>query len=146
MSSVFFPWRKDADKNRRNSKCQERTFCQWAHHIMRGRQKHSYHTGRPKCLSADLLCRRSAMACTDMGRERIDVHNISTSQVLSNVCFLMQMTASWKLCGTTLFSYPLFQASQCWHNFSPRLTNTTSIKFTSNLKPYKRYLKTKENL
>lgn len=87
VSSVFFPWRKDGAKNRRNSRCQE-MFCQWAHHVLRMRQRHSYNPVRLKCTSTDLLC-RSASA--------------STSQVLSDVCFLMQLTASWKLYSATLF-------------------------------------------
>lgn len=87
------------------------------------------------------------MACIDMGRERTDVHNITTSQVLSNVCFLMQMTASYDMSqrysvlisaisGFSVLSTQLFPTS---------LTNTRSIKFTFILKPYKGYLKPKQN-
>lgn len=57
--------------------------------------------------------RAGGVSCIVMGRERMDVHHISTSQVLSNVCFLMQMTASWKPYSATLFSYPRLQAFQC---------------------------------
>lgn len=66
-------------------------------------QRHSYTTSSLNACPG-LLCRSSAMACINMGRERIDLHNINSSQCSQRWAFL----CNWlllKYYAVLLFSY-----------------------------------------
>lgn len=144
--SVYFPWRKEGNKKRRNSRSQEEMLFPWARPVGGGKGTATTQAGESTRSSTELSCRRSEMLCTAIRREIIDVHNFASYCVLSNVCFLVQMAAYWELhsvpvshthysrlliLGDTSFSYTF---------------DETSIKFTLILKPYWGYLETIKTL